>query len=341
MAVGLVMPFADTGAMNDHLAEISRAVAPGAHAVLVLDGAGWHGGHTLVVPDNISLVVLPLYSPELNPVENVWHTCGPTGSRSAFSTTTTPSSTPAATHGTASPNGPTSSPPSPPGNGHRSIRRAVGIIRGSSPGFVAQTADGIHHESGVVAGVHEQTDTTRLQDQELARLQRGAEEARFPDDLVRSGDGLVPSAARQAGPTARLQRRHNPDLPDGEGAVRHGCAVGSSTMPTRQATGFVESLLRLVGLDWAVPDFSTLCRCQKSLAVNIPYRGSQGPLHLLIDGTGIETEGEGEWQVSVAVRNVACGARYTSGSTSARWRFGVEVTGSHVGDAPMLPELLD
>ncbi len=72
MAAGLVMPFADTGAMNHHLAEISRTVAPGAHAVLVLDGAGWHGGHALVVPENVSLVVLPPYSPELNPVENVW-----------------------------------------------------------------------------------------------------------------------------------------------------------------------------------------------------------------------------------------------------------------------------
>ena len=40
--------------------------------MLVLDGAGWHGGHALVVPDNISLVLLPPYSPELNPVENVW-----------------------------------------------------------------------------------------------------------------------------------------------------------------------------------------------------------------------------------------------------------------------------
>ena len=72
VAAGLVMPFADTGAMNDHLAEISRTVAPGAHAVLILDGAGWHGGHALVVPDNVSLVTLPPYSPELNPVENVW-----------------------------------------------------------------------------------------------------------------------------------------------------------------------------------------------------------------------------------------------------------------------------
>ena len=58
--------------MNLHLAEIARAVAPGAHAVLVLDGAGWHGSRDLVVPDNITLLPLPPYAPELNPVENIW-----------------------------------------------------------------------------------------------------------------------------------------------------------------------------------------------------------------------------------------------------------------------------
>jgi hypothetical protein len=62
-------------------------------------------------------------------------------------------------------------------------------------------------------------------------------------------------------------------------------------MALRQTMGFVESLLRLVGLDWAVPDYSTLSRRQKTLAVNIPYRGSKGPLHLLIDSTGIKAEG--------------------------------------------------
>ncbi len=53
-------------------------------------------------------------------------------------------------------------------------------------------------------------------------------------------------------------------------------------MAFRQTTGFVESLLRLVGLDWSVPDFSTLSRRQETLAASIPYRGSQGPLNLLI-----------------------------------------------------------
>lgn len=50
------------------------------------------------------------------------------------------------------------------------------------------------------------------------------------------------------------------------------------SMALRQTTDFVESLLRLVGLAWAVPDFSTLRRRQRTLAVNIPYRGSKGPL---------------------------------------------------------------
>lgn len=59
--------------MTLHLAEISRQVAPGAHAILILDGAGWHKiGGALVVPDNITLLPLPPYAPELNPVENVW-----------------------------------------------------------------------------------------------------------------------------------------------------------------------------------------------------------------------------------------------------------------------------
>lgn len=80
-------------------------------------------------------------------------------------------------------------------------------------------------------------------------------------------------------------------------------------MALRQTTGFVESLLRLLGLDWAVPDFSTLSRRQKTLKVNIPYRGSDGPLHLLVDSTGIKIEGEGE-----------SNARKHGGSTRRVWR---------------------
>ena len=59
--------------MNLHLKEISTQVMQGAHAVVTLDGAGWHQqGDKLKVPDNISLLPLPPYSPELNPQENIW-----------------------------------------------------------------------------------------------------------------------------------------------------------------------------------------------------------------------------------------------------------------------------
>ena len=67
-----MLPSCNTAAMNLHLAEIGRAVAPGAHAVLVMDQAGWHSSTRLAVPDNITIVPLPPRSPELNPVENIW-----------------------------------------------------------------------------------------------------------------------------------------------------------------------------------------------------------------------------------------------------------------------------
>ncbi len=114
-------------------------------------------------------------------------------------------------------------------------------------------------------------------------------------------------------------------------------------MPLRQATGFVESLLRLAGLDWKVPDFSTLCRRQKTLHVTIPFHGGSGTLHLLLDATEIKAEGEGEWN-----------ARKHGGPKKRLWRQlhlamdeetleirAVGVTTSNVADAPMLPNLLD
>jgi hypothetical protein len=140
-------------------------------------------------------------------------------------------------------------------------------------------------------------------------------------------------------------------------------------MPLRQTTGFVQSVLRLIGLDWSVPDFSTLCRRQKTLNVSLPYRGGTGPLNLLIDSTGIKAEGEGEWNarkhpshrncVSTvgqwAALNAGFGARYTLASTRKRWKFAPSKSPPAVSaplgrflaeiacramDAPMLPELL-
>ncbi len=58
--------------MNHHLAAIGQAVAPDAHAVLLLDQAGWHTSPRLVIPSNITIMPIPPRSPELNPVENLW-----------------------------------------------------------------------------------------------------------------------------------------------------------------------------------------------------------------------------------------------------------------------------
>lgn len=71
-AAGLVLPCCNTDTMNLHLAEISRGVAPGAHAVLLMDQAGWHLTPKLKRPANISIVAIPAKCPELNPQENVW-----------------------------------------------------------------------------------------------------------------------------------------------------------------------------------------------------------------------------------------------------------------------------
>ena len=67
-----MLPKANTRAMQIHLTEISRAVAKGAHAVVLMDRARWHTTGKLKVPKNISIILLPSRSPELNPVENIW-----------------------------------------------------------------------------------------------------------------------------------------------------------------------------------------------------------------------------------------------------------------------------
>ncbi len=66
-----VLPFCNTAAMQVHLEEISKAVAPGAHAIL-LDRARWHTTPKLELPKNITLLPLLPRAPELNPAENIW-----------------------------------------------------------------------------------------------------------------------------------------------------------------------------------------------------------------------------------------------------------------------------
>src|SRR5689334_7857241 len=72
-AAGLIAPELNTEVVNLFLEQLSRQLAVGVPAVLLWDGAGYHVGKGLVVPSNVSLINLPPYSPELNPVENLWH----------------------------------------------------------------------------------------------------------------------------------------------------------------------------------------------------------------------------------------------------------------------------
>jgi hypothetical protein len=118
---------------------------------------------------------------------------------------------------------------------------------------------------------------------------------------------------------------------------------GLFSLPLRQATGMAQSLLKLSGLDWQVPDFSTVSRRQKNLAVTIGAHPTTTGLHLLVDSTGIKMLGEGEWKTKKH------GADYRR-----QWRKvhlgidadtleirAIEVTDNVTGDAPMLPCLLD
>ncbi len=68
----LMLPWADAQAMQMHLDEISRHVARKAHAVVLMDRAGWHTTGKLKVPKNLTIILLPSRAPELNPVENIW-----------------------------------------------------------------------------------------------------------------------------------------------------------------------------------------------------------------------------------------------------------------------------
>jgi transposase len=71
-AAALIMPQANSESMQQHLDLIAAAVTPGKHAVVVVDRAAWHVTEKLLMPANLSILPLPPYSPELNPVEQIW-----------------------------------------------------------------------------------------------------------------------------------------------------------------------------------------------------------------------------------------------------------------------------
>jgi hypothetical protein len=71
-SVAMITPTVNAALMGTFLAGLSGTLAPGEHAVLVLDNAGWHVARALRVPDDVTLLFLPAYSPELNPAERLW-----------------------------------------------------------------------------------------------------------------------------------------------------------------------------------------------------------------------------------------------------------------------------
>lgn len=114
-------------------------------------------------------------------------------------------------------------------------------------------------------------------------------------------------------------------------------------LPLRQTTGMAASLLKMAGLDWAVPDYTTLCRREETHAAQIPYRRADRPLNLLVDSTGIKFLGDGECQ---ARKHGVQGRRqwrkvHLAMDTATSDIRAVEFTPSSDGDSPVLLELLD
>ena len=113
-------------------------------------------------------------------------------------------------------------------------------------------------------------------------------------------------------------------------------------LPLRQTVGLVASLIDMAGLDWRVPDYSTLCRRQARIKVQIPYRFSGQPLNLLIDSTGIRFRGDGEWLARKhgATRRREWRKVHLAMDTATGDIRAVEFTSSRHGDSPILPKLL-
>ena len=113
-------------------------------------------------------------------------------------------------------------------------------------------------------------------------------------------------------------------------------------LPLRAAQGIAGSLIRLAGLDWRVPYYSTHSRRQKDLTVAIPYRSRGGPLHLVVDSTGLKGLGEGQWKVrkhGANKRRVWRKMHLVIDADSHEIRA-VEMTDHRHGDGEVLPDLL-
>ena len=114
-------------------------------------------------------------------------------------------------------------------------------------------------------------------------------------------------------------------------------------LPLRQAMGMTQSLLRLAELEWPVPDYSTVSRRQKTLRVAIGAVPTTTGLHLLVDSTGIKMRGEGEWKTKKHGTDYRRQWRkmHLGIDASTLEIRAMEVTDNSIGEAPVLPALLD
>lgn len=110
----------------------------------------------------------------------------------------------------------------------------------------------------------------------------------------------------------------------------------------RQTVGLVQSLIKLSGLSWKAPDFSTVCRRQKDLDVQVPYTPCKEGLHLLVDSSGMKFLGEGEWKTKKhgAERRRQWRKVHIGIDESNLQIRAIVVTTNEVGDSPVVPELL-
>ena len=96
---------------------------------------------------------------------------------------------------------------------------------------------------------------------------------------------------------AQRQGKHGRNQTYSDAAIQCCLMIKSLfRLSLRMVTGFVQSLIKLCGLDWTAPDYSTICRRQKHIDIQISYEKSCHGLHLLVDSTGLKFLGEGEWK---------------------------------------------
>jgi IS5 family transposase len=114
-------------------------------------------------------------------------------------------------------------------------------------------------------------------------------------------------------------------------------------LPLRATTGLMRSVVGLLGIELAVPDYTTLCRRRRALEVELPRRHKSGPLHLVVDSTGVKVYGEGEWKVRQHgyTRRRTWRKLHLAVDEATMEFVAVVVTTNSFKDSQLLPDLLE